>query len=91
MNTDHLDPKIQKLIAAAVKYCELAERCHEFQENKTKELQRAANLARNGQQDEAKKILQRQQLSATVVFDFTDAQKNLMRACKPFRKAKTHG
>lgn len=79
---------IDRLITAAIAYADMAERCHAHHQHRCNELARAANLARHGQQEEAKQIQKRLDLGACVVFDFTDVQKDLIRAVKPFKKRK---
>ncbi len=77
--------KIQKLIDAAIKYAELSEQQIAHEAYRTKTLQDAANLAREGKQREAQQLLKQVDSCSMTVFDFTDVKKDLIRAVKPWR------
>ena len=78
------EDKLTRLIQAAIKYADLSEKQITYEENKTKTLQHAANLAREGKHNESIRILQTTDMHP-VVFDFTDVKKDLIKAVKPFK------
>jgi hypothetical protein len=80
---------VTKLIDAAIAYADVAERHLAHEEWKTRTLQEAANLARTGATHEAEQKQGEVDQQATVVFDYEDVHKNLIRAVKPFRVKKS--
>ena len=80
--------KIQRVLKAAIAYSELSERHMAKEEWRTRTLQEAANLAREGDMAGAKQKEGEVRLTCTQIFDYTDVSKELIKSVRPWRRKK---
>lgn len=86
MTTKHpTQRQYDNLFKAAKAYADLAERHLQYEQEKTAKMQEAANLARQGKQQEANSLLREAERMRSV-FDYTDVHKALIKAAKPLRR-----
>ena len=83
-NTLLPDKKIDRLIEASISFAEFYEKHCAYEEAKTKKLQEAANLQRQGRGNEAWNIVRKVD-SEPRVFDYSKVNKEMVNAVKPFR------
>ena len=84
------EENVERIIIAAVRYSELAERHLADSKWRAATMKAAAAAARRGDKREAQSLKNSVDLRATVVFNYDGVHSDLIRAVKPFKTLKRY-